>query len=667
MASSYNKLTAEQVRANYRQQSLVADLLIPRVVDAMAGDPDGLIHKDKLGAPLKVDIPLWDERPPASELFNVLTLECLLSSSPEWVRIGAPEDIPGPDDLPDTAFPLSKEIPLEAFRDYEGKFLFRYRVKNWNGQSERESPPTPVTVDRTGPIWVDAERAMIDIVEKPVITDAVLARDKGVFCVIPDFIEAKRDDVTVHVAWLDRVPSPGEDITQFIVLSRLLPADRRVLVPDSAVTRYGSKTQYAVAILVDKAGNRGEMSLPATVQVALGTLPSGLTPCTVPLAADGVVDRADAAFPTKVHIEQFTGYDNNDGVVVKWGDKTLARTSVGSHLPFPLDITIPWLHMAQEYDFNSATHVQTVDVNYEIHRGDYPYVPPSGIVVNTNFAIPGPVNPDPEPINPNLNPVVFDSFSGSSTELTLADIGKDATASIKLFDDPEVEHTLTLYYDGVVVDAPNNPYEVDGTESPNQVIDIVIPWTDIERTPVMEKLPMYYTLTHKDYANPQESNRTTIDVLVEIVDLSPPEFPTKDFPGGIASCTSLKQGGVGGTKWGIFLHVPTSSHLKEGVDVKLEWQTYEYDGTTEISDTDYPETVTVSADQEKNGIDWFVPYDKCLKPTYRPPGISGGRGIATYTINVRGTPVKSRPGSVLVAVFESDGGPGNDHCVIPRP
>lgn len=47
------------------------------------------------------------------------------------------------------------------------------------------------------------------------ITDAVLVRDNGVFCVIPDFIEAKRADVWVHVAWLDRVPLPTEDIGQF--------------------------------------------------------------------------------------------------------------------------------------------------------------------------------------------------------------------------------------------------------------------------------------------------------------------------------------------------------------------------------------------------------------------------------------------------------------------
>ncbi|MBM6447288.1 hypothetical protein JQF37_27230 [Pseudomonas sp. MIL9] len=371
MASSFKRLTAEQVRANYRKQFFVADLEVPKIVDAMPGDPDGLIHKDKLGAALKVEIPVWDDRPPFSGVFNVLTLECLLSSSPEWVRIGAPKDIPWPGDLPDDEFPLEEEIPLHIFRDYEGEISFRYLVKNWHDNSVRASPAAPLTIDRTGPLWADPEHAVIDIVEKTVITDAVLARDNGVFCVIPDFIEAKRTDVQVIVAWLDRVPLPTEDITQFVVLFTPLPPDRKVLVPADFVRRYGSKTQYAVAFLQDKAGNRGEMSLPATVNVALGTLPSGLQRCTVPLAADGVIDRADAAFPTKVHIPMYTGWNPDDGVVVSWGNTELARTSVGAHLPFDLMISVPWAHMAGEYDFNSATHVQPVKVDYKILRGDY--------------------------------------------------------------------------------------------------------------------------------------------------------------------------------------------------------------------------------------------------------------------------------------------------------
>jgi hypothetical protein len=370
----------------------------------------------------------------------------------------------------------------------------------------------------------------------------------------------------------------------------------------------------------------------------------------VPLALDGVVDRADAAYPTKVHIESYTGWGSDDGIVVKWGTN-LARTSVGAHLPFPLAITVPWRHMAQEYDFNSATHVQPVAVDYQVFRGDVGFASPGGISVNTDFAIPGPVNPDPEPINPSLNLIVFESFSGSSTELTLADVGEDATASIELFDDPETGDTLTLYYNGVAV--TSNPYVVDGTEDPNADIEIVIPWADIELTPVMDNLPMYYTLTRTGFANPQESGRTTIDVLVETIALPDPQFPG----GTLINCDSLQEkGGV----WGIFMHIPTSTYLKEGTQVEAEWLTYD-DNDTEIAD--HTETLTVSEDEEDNGIDWFVPYEEYLKPTYPGPF---GVGKMKYTINVRGTDVPSSTVEVYIAVFEGDGS-GNIHCRIPRP
>lgn len=663
MASSFERLTAKQVRDNYREQFFVAGLEPPVIVDAMAGDPDGLIHKDKLGAALAVKIPLWDDRPTIGTRYNVLTLECLLSSSPEWVRIGDPEEIPWPDELPDSAFPLDREIPLTIFKDYEGVLQFRYRVKNWNSSSERESQ-VPVTIDRTGPLWVDPEHAVIDIVEKPVITDDVLKRDGGVFCVIPDFIEAKRADVWVHVAWLDRVPLPTEDIGQFIELSMLMPADRKVLVRADVVRRYGSKTQYAVAILIDKAGNRGEMSLPVTVNVALGTLPSALQPCTVPLAADGVIDRADAAFPTKVHIPSYTGWNSEDGIVVSWGKRELARTSVGAHLPFDLMITVPWAHLAAEYDFNSATHVQTVKVDYKVLRGDYPFDSPGAIDVDTDFARPGPGDPgvDPGPINPDLNLIEFESSLGSNTELVEGDIGKDAKAFIELYDGPDIGDTLTLYYNG----APVLPaYDVKGTEAPNEKILFVIPWDVINVTPVKKGLPLYYTVTHADFANPQESLPTTIDVMVEIVDLPEPEFPETDYPDDLVNCNSLRRKAAGSTEFGIFVHIPKSTYLTAGVDVELEWQTYLIDGTTPISGTEHKETVTVSDDHEAKGMDWFVPYEKCLKPTYKPP-LNSGIGIVKYKIEVRGKPVSSDPVDILVAVFEGDGF-DNDHCEIPRP
>ncbi|APC14462.1 hypothetical protein BLL42_01450 [Pseudomonas frederiksbergensis] len=661
MASSFQeqKLTAEQVRNNYRANFFTADPLIEAtIVDAMPGDADGLMPIGKIDAAINVTIPLWSDRPPIGfGQVNKLALEWLPESSSDYLPIGTAEDIPDSDTLPDADFPLKKVIPLEIFKNYEGTFKFRYTVTNWNDGGSRLAPEVPVTIDRTGPIR-PATPAPIEIVE-PLITDAVLTRDGGVKCVVPDFIEDKKDFVKVAVGWMKDLPEDEADFPERVAFFDLLPSDRTILVPASFVTAIGSAIQYAVYFLFDKAGNRSEMSLPKSVQAALGELPSGLKACTVPLADDGLIDRADAAFPTKVHIEEYTGVDDDDGIVITWGKNNLARTSVGAHRPFPLKIPVSWLHMAREYDFASTTHVQPIDVDYTVFRGDYPTSSPGKISVNTDFAITGPVNPNPEPISPTLELIRFESSSGSDKELTIADIGKPATGHIKLFTTPApvVGDTLTLYYNGKAVSSA--PYVVTGNETPAQEIPMAIPWDDIKLVPVMDNLPLHYTLTHTGFANPQESRRTTINVMVEVVTL-----PEITVPAVVINCSHLREDGSG--KWGVYVRIPTSDYLKEGAQVVAVWNTYKVDKVTEIPTTYLVEELTVSKVQEQTGIDWFIPYEKCLKPTYVPGVSNAGLGKVTYGINIRGQMVASDVKECLIGVFE-DAGSGNDHCVIPRP
>ncbi|WP_137806299.1 hypothetical protein [Pseudomonas sp. G(2018)] len=155
MASSFQKLTAEQVRARYREWFSRADIVKPIIVDAL--DETGLIHSRDVDAALKTSIPVWDSRPllppdPENGIGpNVLTHEIKLPHSQNWLRIGNPEEIPWIGELPDSEFPLSRSIPVDTFRGYEGLFQYRYRVKNWFDETHRESPPTPVLIDRTGP------------------------------------------------------------------------------------------------------------------------------------------------------------------------------------------------------------------------------------------------------------------------------------------------------------------------------------------------------------------------------------------------------------------------------------------------------------------------------------------------------------------------------------
>lgn len=653
MTDSSRQKEAERVRREYRKQLFKAGEALaldpPIVVDIIPDDPDGLIPITKNKDPLKIRIPRWPDRPEAGNPFtNKLYLDWMPTSSAEFLPFHE-EEVPGVDTLPDDQFPLKREIPLNLFESYEGTFQLRYRVKEWNSATETPSPSAPVTLDRIGPLRPGIPDPII--VLEPLITTAILDRDNGVWCEIPDFVEDKKEFVTVAVAWGDEPPPAEIDAADLAYLGQL-PPHRRILVPKSIVTPFGSNIHYVVYFLFDKAGNRSDMPFPVEVMVALGNLPAGLSISRVPLAADDLIDRVDADFPTKVEIDEYLNWSAYDFIRVRWGTRKLAETPVGSHLPFPLKITVPWAHIEAEYDFDGV-NVQETEVDYEVLRGKYPTASPSKIEVKVDLAIPGPINPGPGPINPNLELIRFRSSSGSGTELTESDIGAGAEGFIELYDDPEVGDTLTLYWNGVAL---TETYVVDGNETPNQEVKIDIPWDVIKETPVMSQLPMYYTLTRTGFNNKQQSDLTRIDVNVETIELEDPTFPDQDV-GYPLNCNALieKAG-----EWGIRVHIPASEYLKEGVVVNADWQTYDKD-LAELPGTHFPAPLTVSEEEERDGIDWFIPYETYLKPTY-DTGDQYGWGKVMYSINIRGEDVDSALITVMIAVFE-DGG----HCVIPRP
>lgn len=663
MADKSNWLVGQRVRAEYRRwlflrRGLNQQLTVPTILDQIPGDADGLMHINKINAPLRVSIPLWPDRPPISGMSNALYLDWRPATPGAEFEQFAREDVPSIVELPDSDFPLQREIPLNVFDHFEGKFEFRYRVENWNAPTITDSVAAPVTIDRTGPVRPGIPQALIST-DGDLITTASLDSHGGIRCEIPDFTEDKKESVIVAVALMDEIPDPLPAPGELAFLG-VLPTDRIILIPKDKVIALGSKEQYIAYVLFDKAGNRSDLPLPTKVQVALGDLPDGLLALEVPLFNDNLIDRADGATPTAVLIPEYSNWTDEDGVVIKWGTDT-PRTSVSAHRPFPLLINIPWPHLKANYDF-AAGGVQDVEVDYQIFRGDYPIPSGQPLTVKVDLAIPGPENPDPGPINPALGLVKFKSFSGSETELTTNDIGEPATGFIVLpqilLDTLVAGDELKLYWNNEAVSSP--PYIITGSETADQEVPIDIPWTDIEKIPVMDDLPMHYTLTRGNFNNPQESERTLIDVVVEIIDLPEPTFPGQNgnYP---INCNSLVEDSDSGV-WGIQVHIPPSKYLVQGITVSAEWQTYGVDGTTPLPDTELSAQLPVNEEQEQNGIYWFIPYEKHLKPTY-DTGDQYGFGQVRYSVVIRGDNVSSDLETIMVAVFEGAG----QHCTIPRP
>jgi len=637
------------------------DLTPPTIVHAMPGSPAGLLPRDRLMAPIEVQIPRWNNRPPDTvpTRYDTLTLEWLPEGEAHYQPIGVPQAVYGPPTTPDSAFPLPRTIPVELFAQREGLFHFRYRVQSWSGGEETESAASDIIIDRTGPRLAPLDGSAIDV-SHPVITDATLATDGGLPGTIPDFTEENnKAAVYAFIALLETIPEFFSDIDPADLYQvDPLPADRRIVLPANLVTKVGSGTRYLIYVLFDKAGNESVISWPTPVLIALGALPSGLQPLTVDAQeAYGLVDLQAARQGVYAIIQSFNDHEPYDRIRVTWDDEIMAPEPPVGEARFPIRVPMYWSVMSAVYDFDAGGD-QDVDVLYSILRGDYPVPYNTPYTVSVNFEYVGPVNPELPGPNPDLNPVhVYDD---DGTEDILRTENANATIKLTLFDTSLTEMhgiIVTFYWGGKAV----GTYTITGSEAADYLVEVNLLWADIEEVANDPAVKLYYTLTKPDVHNPHESEVTEVDVEVITITLDPPTFPDlyDDF---VLNCGSLRQETVGGTLvWGIWVHIPPSAYIHENDSVAATWQSYKVDQTEEIPDTDLAETFTVTPAQETAGIDWFIPYEEHLKPTYGGNQEQLGYGLVEYGANG----YSCDPEWVLIGM---GAGPGTeDSCILPPP
>lgn len=610
----YDALHARQVRERYIRQQRELNShrslqLLPVTVDAaFVGDADGLLPISALTGNLAIKVPDWRQTTPPPGANEELHLEWRPEGTIEYIKLSS-ESFTTPIT---EAFPLDRFIELKHFMRSEGLFHFRYGVKGWNSDEIEYSQDQPITVDRTPPYGPDDPPAIDD---PGSVNDAVLDADKGVFVTVPDFVEDKKDFVTIAIVWSDTVPPPDKPIVPDV--SQLLPADRRVLVPRAMVERYLSGDHYVAYELFDKAGNRSRPSRVRTVAVARGLLPANLKPPVVPLASDGLIDLADARLGVTVEIPGLDQYIPDDDVVVTWGATKLTPKRIGEgDNPFPVRVVVSWEHLKGEYTAPvSAPYEVTVPVTYEVLRGTTPFPLPSadGIEVDVNLAYPGPVNPDdPDPVNSALNPVVVTGDSGTPDHLTDTDQGKDATATVTLYDPPGAGEVITVYWNGVAVAAT---LTLVGTESPGAKLEVKILWSEIE-VGGPGYVPVYYTITHPDFINPQQSRDTLVQVDAVPIVLAAATFPDISVVSGLTllNCESLRKR-ASDDEVGYRVSVPASRYLIDGEEITLIWVLKEADQTTDVTGTELSTKLTIGAGADTNGIEWFVqPYSQHILP-----------------------------------------------------
>lgn len=646
----YDALHARQVRERYiRQQRELKSQrtmqLVPvTVVDAFSGDADGLLPITALTGNLAIKVEDWRPLAPPPGFVEELHLEWRAGDSTAYSNLWT-ESFQTSTSI---AFPLERFIEQKHFIGREGLFHFRYGIKGWNSAVIEYSQDQPITVDRTPPYGSDDPPAIED---PGPVNDTVLDADNGVFVTVPDFVEDKKEFVTVALVWSDKVPPPDKPIVPDV--SRLLPADRRVLVPRALVDRYLSGDHYVAYELFDKAGNRSRPSRVRTVAVARGLLPANLKPPVVPLADDGLIDLADARTGVTVEIPRFGQYIPDDDVVVQWGATKLTPKRIGEGSnPFPVRVVVSWEHLATEYTApGSAPYDVTVPVTYEVLRGTTPFPLPNadGIEVDVNLAYPGPVNPgEPDPVNVSLDPVVVTGDSNTPDHLTSADQGTDALATVTLYSPTRLGEIITVYWNGVAV---AETATLDGNEKPGDKVALTVLWSEVEAGGA-GNVPVYYTVTHPDFINPQQSPEKRVQVDAVPIILAAATFPDISTVGGgsLLNCESLRKRTSDG-QIGYRVSVPASRYLIAGEKITLNWVLKEADQTTDVAGTKLSEELPIGADADKNGIEWFVqPYSKHILPAQVDTTNGWAYAHLVYTLTINNNEVTSQFLNTVVGI-----------------
>lgn len=662
----YDALHARQVREHYiRQQRELnsyrsLQLQPVNVVDAISGDADGLLPISALTGNLAIKVADWRQTTPPPGVLEELQLEWRPDGASAYIVLSTEPFIAPISE----AFPLDRFIEQRHFMRSEGLFHFRYGVKGWNSDQIEYSLDQPITVDRTPPYGRDDPPAIDD---PGSVTDAVLDTDNGVFVTVPDFVEDKKDYVRIAIVWSDTVPPPDQPIVPDVL--QLLPADRKVLVPRAMVERYLSGDHYVAYELFDKAGNRSRPSRVRTVAVARGLLPANLKSPVVPLASDGLIDLADAQLGVTVEIPGLDQYIPDDDVVVTWGATKLTPKRIGEgDNPFPVKVVVSWEHLKGEYTAPvSAPYEVTVPVTYEVLRGTTPFPLPSadGIEVDVNLAYPGPVNPgDPDPVNISLDPVVVTGDSGIPNNLTDADQGKDATATVTLYNPPGADEVITVYWNGVAVAAT---VTLDGTESPGDQVQVTVLWSEVE-VGGPGNVPVYYTITHPDFINPQQSRDTSVQVDAVPIVLAAATFPDISVVGGISllNCESLRKR-ISDGEVGYRVSVPASRYLVDGEKITLTWVLKEADQIADVPGTELINELTIDADAETNGIEWFVqPYSTHILPAQLETTNGWAYAHLIYTLTIDGKIVTSQFVNTIVGIQDL-GNPGGTCNITSLP
>lgn len=607
---------------------ITAAPILENAGDVLVGDPENTVKAQVLkdpSTPLVLSIAKWTEVAPPGK-HDTLTVYHIVGTSPikETLFHGTFNQ----DD--EDQLPLKVILPKGSESYGDGTHGFQFVLQLYTLDPPYESDVLSLRFDRVAPNAGNVPPEVPDIAQ---VIDANVA---NVNVTLPDYPDRVAGD-HVYYYWVKDVPDDVSNVTP-AGHAEVVTADQLLPLPQDLIKVSGDGEFYAIYVLVDKAGNVGQISRPTQVSVALGAMPANLQAPLVPLAADdGLVDRADAELGVQVNVLRFDNWKPTDEISASWQDKPLGKRVIGEGQTFPLVFTVSHQVLRETYG-TPAQGKKDMTVRYEVWRGGR-IAGSKEETVAVNFETFGPVDPgtDPDPewpdlVNPRLPmPIVYGQGSTTPNVLLPEHDGKDASVDVLLYQGLLEDDLIEFYWNGEhVVEAD---YPVDANDAAGDKLSRSIPWTYIKQAG-NGTATVSYQIARASVPNKPESKPQEVIVTAIVVHPDKPVFEGVN-PGGWLSCTSLEDPSdpLAAAAVRVTVGDLTQYGLQTGDEVVLSWWVlHGQTGDVEVEDAAFEETVTLCADYPATGFVWRVePYDDYILPVYHfDQKDRTGRAFCTY-------------------------------------
>ncbi|MGN8249183.1 hypothetical protein [Pseudomonas sp. SMV7] len=579
------------------------DLVEPKV-DAIIKDEnglpraDGLLPIEALQQPLRVVVPGNYADPGLPSV----TLDL------GWQFQGAPFNSVHNETLrPPYDDELELFIPIELLN--HGVYDLQYIITQLGNPNP--SPKLTVTVDTQPPNYGQPGQALqIQGVPGGEITEEYLAQYGEVVFKVPSYYVARAQDKII-LYWSDSNPPPNDepDVGCKTVTQDEIDNDSILVSYDAAVIRAsGSGLRYPWYQLADLAGNVGPGAVVAQTPVELSPGPANLPPPRVTLSVRGLIDReharegANGEGGVVVEIDPYDNASDRDQAIVSWQGQKLAERPVDP-VDFPLRVFVPWPALVA-----AGLGPGDAQVQYEIRR-NLQFTPSPELAVPFDLRVAGQDHSAaPALLNPLLALVeVRGRKSDKPNVLEPIDYGEDARVLLRLFDNPQPDELVLVYWGNQP--QPVAEYRVEAGDLSGKPIEIDVPWAIVEQQPNDRALPVWYRTDNG--VNQQLANTTLVDVAVEVIrDLPAATFPHADRYGYLNCCSKPRL-------WeGVTVRVEPHALIEAEDTLELSWQGHDnLNGSSPIPGVAHTFSRKVSSDEASQGTVFVVlPYETLIEP-----------------------------------------------------